>query len=460
MGAVVTVIVGLGKTGLSCVRYFQRHHPKQPLRVVDSREDCPAAEAFQQAYPLIPIQCGILKKVSFKDAKRVILSPGVQQWAEKIREWVGPNVPVTGDLDVFAEGIAGQGIITIGVTGSNGKSTVTTLVGEILKNQGEKVAVGGNLGTPALDLLPEPGKPWPRIIVLELSSFQLAITQTLPLTVATLLNLSPDHLDYHGSEVQYLAAKRRIFQTAGRMVVNRDAANIAGQLPTAIPRISFGLSTPESENDFGLIKDVSGDTWLCRGIQRLLKAQDLKIAGIHNTANVLAAMALVAALSENSATIDWHPVVEAVCAFKGLNHRCQWVRELSGVQWINDSKGTNVGATEQAILGLGSSITGKWILLAGGDGKGAEFRALLTPLQQHVKAVVLIGKDKQIMEAAFKDTVDCHLCTTLEEAVLACHRLTQPGDGVLLSPACASLDMFAHYEERGDLFMRYVQALS
>lgn len=459
MQKTTTIIVGLGKTGLSCVRYFRRCHPERELRVVDSREDCPAAEAFRQEYPDIPLRCGAFTANCFADAEQVIISPGVQQWAEKIRAWVGPDVPVTGDLDVFAQSIAGRGIATIGVTGSNGKSTVTTLVGELLKSRGEKVAVGGNLGTPALDLLPAKGEAWPRIIVLELSSFQLAITQTLPLTVATVLNLSPDHLDYHGSEAQYLAAKCRIFQTAGRAVVNKDAENIMDYLPASIPRINFGLSTPENENDFGLIKDTSGETWLCRGIQRLLKATDLNISGTHNLANVLAAFALVAALAEKPADIDWHPIVQAACAFGGLNHRCQWVREIGGVQWINDSKGTNVGATEQALLGLGNSIKGKWVLLAGGDGKGADFSALLPPLKQYVKAVVLIGKDKHLLQAALKDTVPCHLCTTLEEAVQTCHGLAESGDGVLLSPACASLDMFAHYEERGDLFMGFVKAL-
>jgi UDP-N-acetylmuramoylalanine--D-glutamate ligase len=457
---VVTVIVGLGKTGMSCVRYFQRCHPERSLRVVDSREHCSAAAAFQAEYPSIPLHCGAFTEACFENAQRVIVSPGVQQWAEKIREWVGPTVPVTGDLDVFADGIAGKGIVTVGVTGSNGKSTVTTLVGEILKAQGKQVALGGNLGTPALDLLPTEGEAWPRIIVLELSSFQLAITQTLPLTVATVLNLSPDHLDYHGSEAQYLAAKCRIFQIARRMVVNREASNILPHLPTAIPSISFGLSMPENMHDFGLIKDASEDTWLCQGTVRLLKMKDLKISGTHNAANVLAAFALTASLSEKSADIDWYPAVQAVTAFEGLSHRCQWVREIGGVQWINDSKGTNVGATEQALLGLGDSIAGKWILLAGGDGKGADFNALLKPMQQCVKAVVLIGKDKKIMEAAFKNAVPCHLCTTLEEAVLTCHRLTQPGDGVLLSPACASIDMFADYEERGNLFMQYVKDLS
>lgn len=453
----VTVIVGLGKTGLSCVRYFQHHTPKRILRVLDSRENCPLADSFQKEYPAISLRCGEFTPACFSDAERVILSPGVYQWAEKIRDWVGPTVPVTGDMDIFAEAIAGRGIATIGITGSNGKSTVTTLVGELLKAQGERVAVGGNLGTPALDLLPISVDPWPRIIVLELSSFQLALTQTLPLTVATILNLSPDHLDYHRSEAQYGAAKARIFQAAGRLVNNRDAKNLNIYLPASIPSISFGLSAPENERDFGLTVDTSGQTWLCQGTGRLLKARDLKISGTHNVANVLSAFALIAALSENFMVTDWDKAIQAVCAFRGLAHRCQWVCNINGVQWINDSKGTNVGATEQALLGLCNTIAGKWVLLAGGDGKGADFRTLLRPLRQCVKAVVLIGKDKTAMETAFKDAVPCHLCATLEEAVSTCHGLAQPGDGVLLSPACASTDMFSNYEERGDMFVRYIK---
>jgi UDP-N-acetylmuramoylalanine--D-glutamate ligase len=457
---VVTVIVGLGKTGLSCVRYLQRCYPDRILRVLDSRENCPGAEAFRQQYPHIPLYCGNFRESAFANASYVILSPGVNQWAPQIKEWVGSQVAVTGDLDIFAAAIADKGVECIGVTGSNGKSTVTTLVGEILKSQGKKVAVGGNLGTPALDLLPSFGEAWPELFVLELSSFQLAITEYLPLRVATVLNLSPDHLDYHGSEHEYAMAKCRIFKQADIAVVNKEASNLKTYLPASIPSIGFGLFQPENAHDFGLSEDASGKTWLCRGKQRLLRRDDLKISGTHNVANVLASLALVSTVSQNPDSIDWDPILQAVRAFGGLPHRCQWVREISGVQWINDSKGTNVGATEQALLGLGDSIAGKWVLLAGGDGKGADFQSLIPPLKRHVKAVVLIGKDKKIMEAAFKETVPCQLCSTLEEAVLACQRLAEPGDGVLLSPACASLDMFAHYEERGNLFMQQVKDLN
>lgn len=455
----VTVVVGAGKTGLSCIRYFRRYHPSLALRVLDSREHCPGIADIKKQYPDIPVMCGPFEPRHFADAQRVVLSPGVQHWAEKIKTWVAPTVLVTGDLDLFAEAIAGHGIATIGVTGSNGKSTVTTLVGEILRAQGEDCLVGGNLGTPALDLLPAPGGPWPRIIVLELSSFQLAITQQLPLTVATILNLSPDHIDYHGSEAAYAEAKSRIFRTAGYAVVNRDAPNLTPYIPHDIPEIRFGLSSPEKASDFGLIMDATGDTWLCQGKKRLLNANILPLSGTHNVANVLAALALVARLSPTGQIENMAGAVHGVMAFKGLPHRCQWVRTINGVPWINDSKGTNVGATEQALYGLGKSIPGKWILIAGGDGKGADFSTLLPVLRQYVKAVILFGKDKTIMESVFKTLVPCYLCATLEEAVSCAHRLSKTGEGVLLSPACASLDMFINYEARGHLFVEYVEAL-
>lgn len=448
-----TVVVGLGKTGLSCLRYFQRFHPKEALKAVDTRADMPQLAAIKAMFPHCVIETGDLKPSQFAGASRVIVSPGLSHLSAELQTWVGSGVPVLGDIELFATAAQAERIPVIGITGSNGKSTVTALVGELLKASGMRVAVGGNLGVPALDLLPQSTPAvWPQAFVLELSSFQLELTHRLPLKVATVLNLSPDHLDHHGSYSAYQAAKLRVFDQAEQMVVNRDDLALRRHLPETLPKTTFGMDAPETDQDFGVRVDVAQRRWLSRGKETLFAVDDLKIYGQHNIANALAALALASVVQPDVAL-----QTTALASFTGLPHRCQWVADHKGVRWINDSKGTNVGATVQALTGLGQSIPGKWILLAGGIGKNADFQPLLAPVLEYGKAVVLIGKDREALYAVFKDKVPCYFAETFAEAVEQCALRAAAGDGVLLSPACASFDMFENYEARGRAFEALVK---
>jgi UDP-N-acetylmuramoylalanine--D-glutamate ligase len=314
---------------------------------------------------------------------------------------------------------------------------------------GKKVAVGGNLGTPALDLLDDEVE----LYVLELSSFQLETTDQLNAEVATCLNISEDHMDRYASLAAYHLAKHRIFRGARQVVVNRDDALSRPLVADDLPCWSFGLGKPDFKR-FGLLEE-GGEKCLAYQFDALLPVRELKIRGAHNQANALAALAL-----GHAAGLPMAPMLEALKRFAGLPHRCQWVGERNGVAYYDDSKATNVGAALAAIEGLGADLAGKLVLLAGGDGKGADFSALARPVAQYCRAVLLLGRDAERLAAALGEGVPLIRVSSLEQAVQRAAELARPGDAVLLSPACASLDMFKNFEERGRLFAQAVEALA
>lgn len=437
------IIVGLGMTGLSCARHL--HRRQLPFAVMDTRAEPPGLDAFRAEFPDAGLTLGKLDADTLAGADVLVLSPGVDPRLPEIRAAVARGVRTTGDIDLFAREIARP---IAAITGSNAKSTVTTLLGEMARAAGLRVAVAGNIGTPVLDLL---AADEAELYVLELSSFQLETTHELGAEVATLLNLSEDHMDRYDSMTAYLAAKQRIFQGCRKAVVNRDDPASVPASVAGIQLSSFGLAPSEAPDAFQL-QQYQGQEWLAHGAERLLPVTELKIVGRHNMANALAALALGHALGLPRA-----PMLEALRSFKGLKHRCQWVAERGGVAWYNDSKGTNVGATVAAIHGLAGS--GRVILLAGGVGKGADFSDLAPVMAAHGAAAILFGEDAPALAQALQGAVPLQRAASLQDAVLQAHALARAGDVVLLSPACASFDQFRNYEHRGEVFIQAVQEL-
>jgi len=407
------VIVGLGKTGLSCVRYLAKYGCN--IAVVDNREDPPGLQELQQDFFNIPIHVGGFPEEILSKADELIISPGISLKEPAIAKQIKTGIPAIGDIELFARSARAP---IVAVTGSNGKSTVTTLVGEMAKCAGLRVKVGGNLGTPALDLLTGPEAD---LYVLELSSFQLETTYSLKAAAAVVLNISPDHLDRYQNLEEYRAAKMRIYN---------------GCKVKVIPK----------QNEFGIC-----DNYLIYAKQKLVAIDKLKIKGQHNITNVLAALALGKAVN-----LPMPAMLQALEEFKGLPHRCQWVANINDVDWYNDSKGTNVGATKVAIEGLGKNVNGKIILIAGGIGKGADFSLLFDAVKQYVRSLILIGQDAPKLKQALSNATDIKMCATMQDAVETAQQSAQSGDIVLLSPACASFDMFDNFEHRGAVFMHLV----
>ena len=438
------VVIGLGQTGLACARYLARRG--LPFFVCDTREQPPAAQQFRADFPGIELHCGPLDASLLGRASAMLLSPGVSQAEPAIQDAMAQGVALSGDIDLFCR--EAQAPI-VAITGSNAKSTVTTLVGEMARAAGLNVAVGGNLGTPALDLLAADVD----LYVLELSSFQLETTHELRAQAATVLNVSPDHLDRYESMQAYHGAKHRIYRGCRYAIENRDDALTRPLLPPDVNKISFGLGTPDL-HQYGLVAH-QGSTWLARGLEPLLDTAELKLRGRHNQANALAALALGEAVG-----LPMDAMLTALKAFGGLEHRCQWVADKCGLSWFNDSKGTNVGATLAALNGLGGTLEGdsRILLIAGGVGKGQSFEALDNPLAGSGRALILIGEDGPVIGQAVT-SVEQHYATDLPHAVALARTLAQPGDIVLLSPACASFDMFSGYPARGHAFVAAVEAL-
>jgi UDP-N-acetylmuramoylalanine--D-glutamate ligase len=436
------VIVGLGKTGLSCARYLQRE--KISFKAVDTRNAPPGIEAFRAEFPDTTLELGELQAATLSQADTLVMSPGVDLRTPAVRKAIANGVRITGDIDIFAHKVKAP---IVAITGSNAKSTVVTLVGEMAKAAGIKVAVAGNIGLPALDLLAEPAC---ELYVLELSSFQLETTTNLNAQVATVLNMSPDHMDRYDSMQAYHAAKHRIFQGCKHAVINRDDALSRPLLSAGIKISSFGIGKDESR-EFAVI-NRDGKAWLAYAQEPLLAVSELKIAGQHNVANALAALAI-----GKAAGLGWEPMLKALREFPGLRHRCQWVRTLDGVSWYNDSKGTNVGASVAAITGL--SVNGSIILLAGGEGKGADFAELGPVMKRFGKLAILFGEDAEKIAIVLAQVVKVIRASSMEDAVQQARKVAEKGDVVLLSPACASFDMFNNYEHRGDVFMQAVEEL-
>ncbi|NIR28607.1 MAG: UDP-N-acetylmuramoyl-L-alanine--D-glutamate ligase [Gammaproteobacteria bacterium] len=434
-----TLIVGLGHTGLSCARYLAARSER--IAIVDSRPQPPQLEALRRALPDVPVYVGGFAASLFDQAARIVVSPGVPLTEAPIRRARAAGVAVLGDIELFARAVTAP---VVAVTGSNGKSSVTTLVGDMARRDGRSVRVGGNLGPPALDLLGDPGT---ELFVLELSSFQLESSCSLQPAAATVLNVSPDHMDRYASLDAYVAAKRRIFGGNGAMVLNLDDPPVAAMGEPHRWVIGFTLAPPE-RGAFG-VRTHAGEPWLAYGDERLMPVSGLGAQGSHAVANALAALALGSAVGLSKAAM-----LAALGEFTGLPHRCQLVLTRDGVRWFNDSKATNVGATVAAIRGLQGA--GPIVLIAGGDGKGADFAPLREAVVPGVRAGVLLGRDAPRIEAAIGDRVPVVQVADMIEAVASARALARPGDSVLLSPACASLDMYRNYEERGQVFIRAV----
>lgn len=444
------LVVGAGVSGLSCVRHLLRHGCA--VRLLDTRHIPPQLAELRRLLPAHAIHLGDWPAAAFDGVDEIVVSPGIGLDQPALAAAAARGVPLLGDIELFARAVQRP---VLAITGSNGKSTVTTLVGEMLRGAGLEVAVGGNLGPPALDLLTGPE---PDAYVLELSSFQLERTHSLHPAAACVLNLSADHLDRHPSLADYAAAKARVLHGAGVAVLNRDDPAVAGLVTALAPaqrRIWFGLGRPAGADDFGLVEHADGP-WLARGDDSLLPATALRLPGRHNLANALAALALVAALEA-----PLPGALAALGAFAGLPHRTQRVAERAGVAWYDDSKGTNVGATLAAIAGLAPACpSGRLVLILGGQGKGQDFAPLRAALAAHGRAAVLIGEAADELAVAIDDAVPYRRVADMPAAVAAAAQLARPGDGVLLSPACASFDMFTGYAARGDAFTAAARALA
>ncbi len=439
------VIVGLGATGLSCARYLAKKNI--PFSVMDTRTAPPNLEEFKKLFPQVALSLGSLDDVILDQASQIIISPGISLLQPAIARQLGRGVPIIGDIELFAMGVQAP---VIAITGTNAKSTVTTLVGEMAFEAGIKVQVGGNLGTPVLDLMDAPDT---ELFVLELSSFQLETTFSLAPVVATVLNVTPDHMDRYATVEDYCATKQHIYANCQVAVFNCDDSLTDCGEQYHQRKLGFTLNEPR-KNEFGLVKK-NNELFLAFEDKLLLSTRELPILGRHYQANALAALAIGYGYG-----LAFEPMLRTLIRFKGLPHRCQLVRERNGVLWYNDSKGTNVGAALAAIEGLGDVIDGRLVLIAGGVGKNADFSPLVMPIEKYVKTVVLIGDAALIMAAVIGDRVEVIFAKTMEEAVAVADKMAIPGDSVLLSPACASLDMFNNFEHRGHVFTQIVQELA
>jgi UDP-N-acetylmuramoylalanine--D-glutamate ligase len=437
------VVGGLGVTGLSIVRYLQSQ--AIPVAVTDTRQSPPNIDILKRDFPQVPTYFGKLDEEILGKAAKIILSPGIALREPVIAAQIARGVPVMGDIELFAQAVK---VPVIAITGTNAKSTVTTLVGEMAKEAGYHVGVGGNLGIPVLDLLTN--EPSAELFVLELSSFQLETTHTLAPRVATVLNVTPDHMDRYDDLHAYQQAKLRVYHHCQVAVCNRDDPLTDCPLQK---KIYFTLNKPQ-QDEFGLLpKD--NKVYLAYGDNPLLSIQELPLVGRHSQANALAALAIGYGFG-----LPFPPMLAVLKKFTGLPHRCQFVRERNGVKWYNDSKGTNVGATLAAIEGLGSQIQGKLILIAGGIGKNADFSPLLPAVERYVRGIVLLGQDAPVLAHVIGQHVPFSFATDMQEAVHKASDMAQRDDSVLLSPACASLDMFKNFEHRGDVFTDIVRGLA
>lgn len=445
MSKSIYLVAGLGQTGRSIAHYLKRRH--LPFILYDTRASLDNLAEWKTAFPDTSLFLADLPSDIYPQIKEIIASPGVPLDSVVLKEARQKDIPIIGDIECFARAIQAP---VIAITGTNGKSTVTSLVGEMAKADGLKVAVAGNIGLPVLDLLDNQVNY--DLWVLELSSFQLELIFSLTPLAATILNISPDHLDRHTHFHAYSQAKQRVYNKAEILLYNRDDPQTYPQQENA-SLISFGLDKP-SLNQWGIIKKEN-TYFLAKGEELFLDMNALRLKGKHNWQNALAACALAEVAKISPASI-----IKVLKSFEGLAHRCQWVRTINGVDWINDSKGTNIGATQSALFGIGSAMQGgKIVLIAGGIGKEADFRELRSVLNQFVRMVILIGVDASKIEQAIQGSVASVRAKDLEEAVQLAFSQAQPEDIVLLSPACASQDMFRDFNHRGEVFIKQVNRL-
>jgi UDP-N-acetylmuramoylalanine--D-glutamate ligase len=449
------LVLGLGDTGLSMTRWLRRHGAR--VRVADTRAEPPHAGTLEAEWPDVPLATGAFEQGLFSNVDAIAISPGIDRRKRPVSEAIARGVPVIGDIGIFAGALSDMTQRTgharpniLAITGSNGKSTVTSMTGVACGAAGRNAVVAGNIGLPVLEALTEieNGAGLPDVFALELSSFQLESTESLAADAATVLNVTEDHLDRYDGMAAYAAAKSRIFDGAHAQVLNRQDAWSLGMARPDLREVTFGLDGPARESDWGLV----GNAVLAHGRTPLMPASDLGVAGLHNAANALAALALGDAIG-----IPMEPMLEGLRGYRGLPHRLEYVGEIRGITFYDDSKGTNVGATVAALNGM----TVPCVLIAGGDGKGQDFGPLAAPVAAHARAVVLIGRDAPAIAAVLAGCgVELIRCAAMQDAVEAAFRAARPGDAVLLSPACASYDMFRSYVYRGQAFVQAVQALA
>ena len=424
------------------------------VRVADSRSTPPFAAQLQSELPAVEVHTGAFREENFAGVDLIAVSPGVPLSEPLIRAAEERGVDIVGDIELFArirEEFPGNRVIAI--TGSNGKSTVTEMVGAMVRAAKVRTLVAGNIGVPILDALSEVEsgrRRRPDVFVLELSSFQLESTRSLNPDAAAVLNLSEDHLDRYSGMRDYADAKARIFFGGGVQVINREDRWASDMIGPGRKVFTFGLDEPWQEGNWGL-REIEGELWLAEGRANLMKVSELKVAGLHNAANALAALALCRAIR-----LPYEPLLDALFDFEGLPHRVQKVAEVRGIDFYDDSKGTNVGATVAALMGMTSRI----VLIAGGDGKGQDFSPLRDAVAKKAKGVVVIGRDGDKIALAIESSgVEIVRAASMHDAVRAGFSLAQRGDAVLLSPACASFDMFRNYEHRAEVFVNEVRAL-
>lgn len=447
------VVVGLGQSGLSAANYLIN----QGYQVaVTDQSDAPSLAA-KLASAITTRKFGGLDKDLLLTASRIIISPGISLEHPAIQAAKAKNIPVVSDIQLFCDANHAP---MVAITGSNAKSTVTTLVGQMAKDAGINVGVGGNIGIPALSLLEDKNM---QLAVLELSSFQLETVTNLNAQVATVLNMSPDHLDRHHDMLGYHQAKHRIFQGAKSVVVNRNDPMTKPLTAKTLPCLSFGIDTPAGE-DFGLIIE-NGQTFLAKGNSKLISADELPIKGRHNLLNAQAALAL-----GTLAGLPLDSMITTLKSFSGLDHRCQFVASHQGVDYFNDSKGTNIGSTMAAIEGLGAVYApkdGKLLLILGGQGKGQNFSELAPLINEYVSHVLMIGEDakrieQHLIDGGISNQVSIQQCQTLDNAMASIDDITGSSlsqvQAVLLSPACASFDQFSGFAARGEAFSSLVKA--
>ena len=431
------LVVGLGNTGISVAHYLQKLGFN--FAITDSRDKPPLLDEFFQVMPDTPVFTGGFDEAAFKVATHLVVSPGVSLTEKSIVKAIANGSKIVSDIDLFACSVD---VPIIAITGSNGKSTVTTMLGEMAKCAGKKVGVGGNLGTPALDLLAQAAE----LYVLELSSFQLERTSVLDAAAATVLNVSADHLDRHADIAEYAKEKQNIFSGNGVMVINADDPIVDAMRDARRRLVTFSI---KKDADF-YIAHKDGLEYLMHNNQCLMPLAELPLEGRHNAAYALAALALGVSIG-----LDEQAMCHALKIFKGLDHRMQRVAQIRGVTWVNDSKATNIGACVAALQGYERKV----ILIAGGDAKGADMNELTPAIMEKAKSVVLMGKDAELIKQALNNCVPVYSAENMAQAVQICASLAETGDSVLLSPACASLDQYKNYQDRGDQFAKAVLSL-
>lgn len=438
------LVLGLGDTGLSALRWLARQGAL--LSAADTRSEPPGLDVVRQAFPGMPIYLGAFKSEVLNTVDLIVSSPGVPLSNPAIQAAIKHGVRVVGDVELFAQYKPARAKV-IAITGSNGKSTVTTLVGAMCEKAGLHTMVAGNIGLPVLDTL---SMEAPDVYVLELSSFQLETTQ-LSAEAATVLNVTEDHLDRYPGMAEYAAAKARIFHGNPIQVLNRDDDRSREMAYPDRKQLYFGLGAAERAEDFGLLHHEN-EPWLAQGNTPLLKLSAMRISGLHNAANALAALALCRAIG-----LELKPLLDTLREFKGLPHRVEWVADVNGIAFFDDSKGTNVGATCAAIAGLPQKV----VLIAGGDGKGQDFSPLQDAVTRNARAVVLIGRDALLLQNILRNTgVPVVFADSMQDAVIQAVASARSGDAVLLSPACASFDMFRNYVHRAEVFIAAVRQLN